>query len=259
MALLDCAGLSVRFGGLLAVSDVTLSVPEGGIFGVIGPNGAGKTTLFNCLARIQVPDTGSIRYRNRDLLRYRPHEIVRLGIARTFQNLELSKRMSAIDNVLLGAHSQLSYGFWSAGFKLKSVQQDEARAVHQAKEAMELLGVAQFENELAASLPFGVLKRVELARALVSRPRLLLLDEPAAGLNTAERETLSRLIRRLRDQLGITVLLVEHDMSMVMSLCDRIAVLDFGKKVAEGTPVEIQNHPAVIEAYLGEAEAVAQH
>jgi branched-chain amino acid transport system ATP-binding protein len=257
MALLEVRQLSVRFGGLFALSDVSFAVPAGAIMGLIGPNGAGKTTAFNCVTRIYAPNSGSIHFDGHDLLRYRPHEIIGLGIARTFQNLELCKRLKSIDNVMLGAHTQIKNSLFSVGLGLPHAHASEREARKRAEEALELMGVSDISEELTGGLPYGTLKMVELARALVARPRLLLLDEPAAGLNTAEREGLSRVIRRLRDQSGITVLMVEHDMHMVMSLCEQIVVLDFGKKVAEGSPDQVKNDPAVIEAYLGEAEPVA--
>lgn len=257
MALLEVRNLTVRFGGLLALSDLSFDVAQGVILGLIGPNGAGKTTAFNCITRIHTPTTGSIRYEDRDLLRLRPHQVIAQGIARTFQNLELCRRLKVMDNVLLGAHARIRSSLLTAGLGLPSGRRSEAEARRRGLEAMELLGIAHVRDAVTGGLPYGTLKLVELARALTAAPRLLLLDEPAAGLNTVERADLSEAIRRIRSELGITVLMVEHDMKMVMSLCEHLVVLDFGRKVAEGTPDQVRNDPAVIEAYLGEADAVA--
>ncbi|HKB27240.1 MAG TPA: ABC transporter ATP-binding protein [Methylomirabilota bacterium] len=252
--MLSVEDLSISFGGLAALRGVSVEVAEREIFALIGPNGAGKSTVFNIVTGLERPMAGRVTLRGEDLLALAPHAIARRGVARTFQNTEVFRALSVLDNVLVGRHTHLRGGALRGALRAASVRREEAAARETARALLDRLGLTDVAGVPAGSLPLGLQKRLELARALASEPRLLLLDEPAGGLNPTETRTLMDLIVRLRDERGLTVLVVEHDMELVMGISDRIAVLDEGRKIAEGEPRAIATDPAVIEAYLGAAE-----
>ena len=252
--MLSVEDLSISFGGLDALSGLSLQVTEREIFALIGPNGAGKSTVFNVVTGLYRPSRGRVAFRGDDLLALAPHEIARRGVGRTFQNTEVFRQLTAIDNVLVGRHAHLRAGVVRGALGLASVRREEAEARELARALLARLGLAEVADTEAGSLPLGFQKRLELARALAAEPRLLLLDEPAGGLNPTETQTLMEVICRLRDESGLTLLVVEHDMELVMSISDRVAVLNYGRKIAEGKPREIAADPAVVEAYLGSGD-----
>ena len=250
MSLLETAGLTRRFAGLTAVDQVDLAVTEGSIHAVIGPNGAGKTTLFNLISGLVPPSDGAIRFAGQDISQLPVHRRAGLGMARTFQNIRIFASMTVLENVLTGLHSSLDSGLGAVILRLPGFRRAESDAVSRARAMLELVGLTDKAESRAAALPYGDQRRLEIARALASSPRLLLLDEPAAGMNPAETDALKALVRRIREA-GTTVLLVEHDMGFVMDLSDRITVLTFGRRIFEGTPLEVRQETSVIEAYLG--------
>lgn len=266
-SILSVRDLTMSYGGLKAVDALDMEIPAGSIYGLIGPNGAGKTTAFNCISRFCEPDKGQVIFRPHviedtnsavndiNLLNCKVHEVIGHGLARTFQSVEVFWSLTVMENIILGEHCRTKGSLFAQGLNLPLIRKEEKRIREKAQMVMEFLGIAHLANQYAIAQPYGTQKLIELARAILSDPKLLLLDEPAAGMDQTETEELSKVIRGIKDQFGITIVMVEHDMSFIMDICDRICVINFGKKLAEGISAEIQNNPAVQEAYLGKGES----
>jgi branched-chain amino acid transport system ATP-binding protein len=251
--------LSISFGGLMAVDNVSFDVLPGSIFSIIGPNGAGKTTIFNCINGLYSPDSGKIIFHSENIIGLKPHKIAQKGIARTFQNIELFSRMTTMENLMLGRHIHIKTGIWSGSTFYRRgsrAAQEEIKHRERVEEIIDLLDLQVARNQFVGGLPYGTQKLIELGRALALEPQLLLLDEPSAGMNSEEKQDLIFWIKDIQDELGVTILLIEHDMKLIMDISDRILVINFGKPITEGTPAEVQKHPEVLKAYLGEDEVI---
>ena len=249
---LKANNISIVFGGLHAVEDFSIEIKKGELVGLIGPNGAGKTTVFNMLTGVYVPTSGTVELRGQDVTKMSPHNRVKIGISRTFQNIRLFKRMSVLENVKVSSNVHMNYGIFTSIFKTKKYWEQEDKATNEALEILKVLGLEEYKDEQAQNLPYGKQRKLEIARALASHPAILCLDEPAAGMNPIETEELMETIQIVREKFNTAVLLIEHDMKLVMGICEWIKVISFGKEIATGTPEQIKNNPEVISAYLGE-------